>query len=166
MESTASACMCTCVLRSIWLFVTPWTVACQAPLSTGFSRQCWSGMPFPPPGYLPDPRIEPTSLVSPVLAGEFFTTELPGKLCVFDSTKIVHVFLVQGKEEVTSCVFIWKFGGSKHLQGSCPKAQTSKRFGIEKSCTRYCSLGERTTIGMRNVWKDLRGSLWNQAHTL
>ena len=62
----------------VQLFVTPWTVALQAPLPMGFSRQeYWSGLPFPSPGDLPDPGIEP---VSPALAGEFFTTELPGKL--------------------------------------------------------------------------------------
>ena len=54
------------------LFLTPWTVACQAPLSMEFSRQEYqSGLPFPPPGHLPDPGIEP---VSPALAGRFFTT--------------------------------------------------------------------------------------------
>ena len=63
-------------------FKIPWTVAHQAPLSMGFSRQeYWSGLPFPPPGDLPDPGIEP---VSPELAGEFFPTELPGK-CGFIS---------------------------------------------------------------------------------
>ena len=53
----------------VWLFVTPWTVACQAPLSTGFSRQeYWSGLPFSStPGDLPDPGIEPVSLASPAL---------------------------------------------------------------------------------------------------
>ena len=61
-------------------FVTPWTAACQAPLSVGFSRQeYWSGLPFPSPGNLPDPGIEPSSPVSPSLAGRFFTTESPGK---------------------------------------------------------------------------------------
>ena len=60
-------------------FGTPWTVARQAPLSTGFSRQdSWSGLPFPSPGDLPDPGIEPTSPVSPALAGGFFTAEPPG----------------------------------------------------------------------------------------
>ena len=55
--------------------VTPWTVACQAPLSMGFSRQEYcSGLPFLPPGDLPDPGIKPRSLVSPALAGGFFTT--------------------------------------------------------------------------------------------
>ena len=54
---------------------TLWTVAHQAPLSIGFSRQeYWSGLPFPSPGDFPDPEIEPTSLVSPALAGRFFNT--------------------------------------------------------------------------------------------
>ena len=46
----------------------------------GFSRQeYWSGLPFPSPGNLPDPRIEPESLMSPALAGSFFSNEPPGK---------------------------------------------------------------------------------------
>ena len=65
-----------CVLSRVWHIATPWTVARKVPLSMGFSRQeYWSGMPFPAPGYLPDPGMEPTSLESQVaLAGEFFTT--------------------------------------------------------------------------------------------
>ena len=60
--------------------MTPWTVAHQAPLSMGFSRQeYWSGLPFPAPGDLPSPGIQPTSLLSPALASGFFTTEPPGK---------------------------------------------------------------------------------------
>ena len=56
---------------------TPWTVAGQAPLSTGFSRQePWSGLLFPTPGDLPDPGIK---LMFPPLAGGFFTTHYPGK---------------------------------------------------------------------------------------
>ena len=62
------------------LFVTPWAIAHQAPLSMEFSRQeYWSGLPCPPPGDLPDPGIKSTSLVSPGLAGRFFTTAPPGK---------------------------------------------------------------------------------------
>ena len=54
--------------------MTPWTVAHQAPLSMGFSRQeYWSGLPFPPPGDIPDPGIEFASLMSPTLAVGFFT---------------------------------------------------------------------------------------------
>ena len=53
----------------------PWAVALQAPLSMGFSRQeCWSGLLCPPPRDLPDLGIKPVSLMSPVLAGRFFTT--------------------------------------------------------------------------------------------
>ena len=60
----------------IRLFATLWTVACQASLSMGFSRQeYWSGLPFPAPGDLPDPGIDPTSSVPPSLAGRFLITE-------------------------------------------------------------------------------------------
>ena len=82
-------CVCVCVsacsLSHIQLFVTPWTVACQAPLSMEFSRQeYWSGLPFTSPGDLPNPGIEPASLVSPALAGGFFTSwaALPYKIMV------------------------------------------------------------------------------------
>ena len=65
--------MCALVLSFIQLFATPWTVAHQAPLSLGFSRQeYWNGLPFPPPGNLPNPGIESTSLTYPALAGTFF----------------------------------------------------------------------------------------------
>ena len=59
----------------VQLFVTLWTVAHQAPLPIGFSREaCWSGLPGPPPGDLPNPGIQPASLPSPALAGGFFTS--------------------------------------------------------------------------------------------
>ena len=61
--------------------MTLWTVALQAPLSMGFSRQeYWSGLPCPPPGDLPGPGIEPTSLTSPALTGRFFTTSATWKV--------------------------------------------------------------------------------------
>ena len=55
---------CVCLLLScVQFFETPWTVACQAPLSIEFSRQeYWSGLPFPSPGDLPHPGIEPGAL--------------------------------------------------------------------------------------------------------
>ena len=59
----------------VQLLVTLWIVAHQAPLSMRFSRkESWSGFPFPPPGDLPNPGTEPSSLMSPALAGGFFTT--------------------------------------------------------------------------------------------
>ena len=64
-----------CELSHVWLFTTPWTIVHRAPPSMEFSRQeDWSGLPFPPPGDLPDPGIETTSLKYPALAGRFFTT--------------------------------------------------------------------------------------------
>ena len=64
------------LLSRVLPFVTPWTIARQAPLSMEFS---WSGLPFPPPGDLPDLGIEPMSPRALALAGGFFTTEPPGK---------------------------------------------------------------------------------------
>ena len=60
----------------VWPSMTLWTAALQAPLSMEFSRQeHWSGLPCPTPGDLPNPGIERMSLMSPTLAGGFFTTE-------------------------------------------------------------------------------------------
>ena len=65
-----------CALSPVWLSVTPWTAARKAPLSVGLSRQEYrSGLTFPPPEDLPNPRIKPTAPKSPALAGRFFTTE-------------------------------------------------------------------------------------------
>ena len=64
-------------LSHVRLFATPWTVAHQAPLSTGLSRQgYWSGLPFLPPGDLPNPGIEPRS---PTLQADSLLSEPPGK---------------------------------------------------------------------------------------
>ena len=74
------------LLSRVQLFATPWTVAYRVPPSMGFSRQeYWSGLPFPSSDDLPEPGIEPTSPAAYALAGEFFTTEPPGKprfLCI------------------------------------------------------------------------------------
>ena len=74
------SCVCLCMLSHVWLFVTPWIVAHQAPLSMEFFKQeYWSSLPFSPPGNLPDPGVKPFSLASPALAWGFLTTEPPGK---------------------------------------------------------------------------------------
>ena len=68
------ACACAKSLSHVRLFVTPWTIACQAPRFMGFSRhEYWNGLPFSSPRYLHDPGIKPASLLSPALAGGFFT---------------------------------------------------------------------------------------------
>ena len=69
---------CSCVpshFSRLWLFATPWTVAFEALLSMGSSRQeYWNGLSCPPAGGLPDPEMEITSVTSLALAGRFFTT--------------------------------------------------------------------------------------------
>ena len=83
--------LCVCILSCfshVWLFATLWTVACQAPLSMGFSRQeYWSVLPCPPPGDGPDPEIVLTSLISPALAGRFFTTST---ICHHTNMSFLH----------------------------------------------------------------------------
>ena len=78
---------------SVQHLVTPWTVACQPPLSMGFSRQeYWSGLQFPSLGSLPNPGTEPKSPASSALAHGFFTTGPPGKpLIMFNSFNMAHI---------------------------------------------------------------------------
>ena len=71
---------CACMLSLVQLFVTPWTVASQAPLSMEFLKQeYWSGLPFPTPGDLPNQEIEPASPASPALGGSSLALGLPEK---------------------------------------------------------------------------------------
>ena len=85
------------LLSRVRLFVTPWTVAYQASSSMGFSRQeYWSGLPFPPPGDLPDPGIEPGS---PALQADALTSEPLGNhpkkeaTCGFENFMLSMCFL-------------------------------------------------------------------------
>ena len=73
------------------LFVTPWTVAHQAPLSMGFPRQeYWSGLLFPSQGDLTNPGIKPLSLTSPALQAYYFITVAPGKQILGNSNHWVR----------------------------------------------------------------------------
>ena len=87
-------------LSRVRLFATLWTVAFQAPLSMGFSRQeSWSGLPFPSPGDLPDPGIEPRS---PALQADALPSEPPGK-----PKKASNYFPFPCTSMVFSSVFKW-----------------------------------------------------------
>ena len=99
------------------LFATPWTVACQAPLSMEFSRhECWSWLPCPPPGDLSDPGTEPTSPTAPALQVDSLPVEqltiLTKKagvcICTLDSFFFFGPFilslLVSGSESVCHSV--------------------------------------------------------------
>ena len=90
-QSHAVTCKCVCQsLSRVRLFATTWTVARQASLSMGFSRQeYWSGLPCPPPGDLPDPGIELKSLLSPALSGRFFTTS-----GIWEAHSYMHIYIL------------------------------------------------------------------------
>ena len=78
--------------RGVWRVT---LVACQTPLSMGFPRQeYWSGLPFPTPGDLPNPGINPASSAPPTLASEFLTAAPPGKLRRFRH----HSYLLLGTD--------------------------------------------------------------------
>ena len=112
-------------------FATLWTVAHQAPLSTGFPRQeYWSGLQCPPPGDLLDPLdpgITPVSLASPALAGEFFITEPPGKL-------LFVLRLLRSKSPRGSVDVTWGFvldrSGAHSVLLSCTAHRASLGFGL------------------------------------
>ena len=67
---SVSVCVCVCVCVCVRLFATTWTRACQTPLSMGFSRQEYCGLPFLPPENLPNPGLKLTSLASPALQAD------------------------------------------------------------------------------------------------
>ena len=99
----------------VWLFTTSWTVAQQAPLSMGFSRQEYGrGLPYPPPGDLPDPGIDSMSLPSPALAGGFFTISAIWEACCGYSGS--HFELLLSLYIKPACKTAWR---TPHLS-QCP----------------------------------------------
>ena len=98
--------------------MTPWIIAHQAPLSMEFpGQEYWSGLPFPPPGDLPDSGIEPTSLAFPALAGRLFITELTGKPGDYNcegqrplKTSNFQVWMKKINKEAFSCLVTWPRG--------------------------------------------------------
>ena len=95
--------------RRVWLSATLGSVARQAPLSLGISRQeCWSGLPCPPSRDLPDPGIKPTSLMSPALAGRFFTISTTWEAQLFWRISFLRCFpCIQ--EIYMLLAFCWNF---------------------------------------------------------
>ena len=96
------------LLQCVQFFVTLRTIALQAPLSMGFSRQeDWSGLPCPPPVDLSDPGIEPASLMPPALADVFFTTSATceASLGIWKSIKVLNE--QYGKDRILLLKSIW-----------------------------------------------------------
>ena len=111
LQSVCNACELSC-FSCVRLWATLWTVACQAPLSMGFSRQeHWSGLPFPRPADLPDPGIEPVSPASPASSGRLSTTEPPGKPVVRGGECFTYFLTLVPKSpfKPKSCIFFSSF---------------------------------------------------------
>ena len=121
-------------LSLVELFVTPWTVAHQAPPSMGFSMQeYWNGLPFPSPGDLPNPEIEPAS--PELLAGDFFTFEPVGSphenfrykynvpVLDFPNFSMLFIFFLTFNRELHSFVMtsVTLFYYQSLVHQSCPR---------------------------------------------
>ena len=107
----------------VQLFVTLWNVAQQVPLSMKFSGQeNWSGLPCPPPGDLPDPGIKPTSLLSPALAGGFFTTRDTWEALVWKGLTVFYTVIANG-----TIIDKWLvFTGVRHMDVKCAVSQPTQ----------------------------------------
>ena len=121
------------MLSYVWLFATPWTVVCQAPLSLEFSRQnYWSGLPFPSPRDVPNPGIKPEPSVSPALASGFSTTDPPGTLylfCVWYNIlfKLIIVFHLMSLRNVLFNFYLKKASFDSEVITEKKKKKRSKR---------------------------------------
>ena len=94
-------------------FATLWTLAHQAPLSMGFYRhKYWRGLPYSPPGHLPDPQAKPISLLSPTLAGRFFTTSAIWETQTWSSVQFNHSVMSDSL----------RLHESQHARSPCPSS--------------------------------------------
>ena len=110
--------------KSVWLSVILWAVAAGPCSPWGFSRQeYWSGLPYPPPGDLLDPGIEPASLMSPVLAGGFFTT---GAIWIAHFTYSSVYMFWRRKWQPTPVFFPEESCGQRSLEGHSLKGRKSR----------------------------------------
>ena len=116
--------VCWIAFCRVRLFITLWTVTHQAPLSMGFSRQeCWSGLPYLPPGDLPNPVMEPASLKSPALADRFFITSATCKYSVQFSLSVMSHSLPSH--------------GLQHIRSPCP-SPTPRACSNSCPSSRWC----------------------------
>ena len=112
-------------LSCVRLFATPWTVAYQAPPSMGFSRQeCWSGLPLPSPGDLPNPGIKPGS---PSLQEDALPSEPPGKPST-DKSKVLGALIKYPIIELSHCLAMSKSEGIPESLDCSPNHPTKAQF--------------------------------------
>ena len=136
-----------CVLNHfscVQLFATLWTIASQTPLSMGFSRQeYWSESPCPPPGDLPSSRMEPASLVSPALAGGFFTTSASWEANGNNSSS--HLLCARGRAQYATGGE-WRNSSRKNeeaepKQKQCPVVDVTGDESKVQCCKEQCCIG-------------------------
>ena len=110
----------------VWLFETLWTIACQAPLYMGILQaEYWSGLPCPPPGDLPNLEMEPTSLMSPELAGVYFTASATWEALIQDTR--IHYKGRDRKEYVTCYPKFHGTKGKKKLEWVVRKKKKTRK---------------------------------------
>ena len=136
--------------RCVLLLATPWMVAGQAPLSMGFSRQEYrSGLPFPPPTDLPNPRSELTSLMCPEVASGFFTTsaawEAPAHTLADTMCMCVYYLLSRVQLSMTA----WAIAHQASLSMAFSKQEYRKESESEiaQSCPTLCDAMEGSLPG-------------------
>ena len=125
------------------LFVTLWTVARQAPLSKGFSRQeCWSGLPFPPPGHLPDPRVKPPLCVYCIGRQILYHQRHPGSPCLRDFLPILKQKSIEKLDSICSVQFLTKVSilFRKYLSYCTSVLTELNIFGCKHIWKKYCFL--------------------------
>ena len=127
---------------------TLWTVAHQAPLSTGFSRQeSWGGLPCPSPRDLPDPGTEPMSLMSPALAGRFFITKATcdsGPVNKFISTECARG--CKGQWKLAELVRAWDWETPPQSSLFWRRWRFTRCFGVRKGTSSHISFRRATVM--------------------
>ena len=117
-QQVMPVCLLRC-FRGVRLFVTPWTVACQAPLTAGSSRQeYWSGLPCPPPGIFPAEGLN-LHLTSPALAGRFFTTSATWEAL---RQQCLHQISLQANHRIQSVPYSSGESDCSYSPGSSPSS--------------------------------------------
>ena len=147
----------------VWLFATPWTVARQAPLPVGFSRQeYWGGLPCPPPGDLPNPGIEPGSLMSSALAGGSLLLEPPRKHNLTVERSTIRLFGGSDVKYRAWRMFKWKWvqvkneGKCRNEREACACETTTRSIWLRTQVAGGWATGRNTAAEVRQ-WSGHEG---------
>ena len=133
-----------------WLFVTLRSIARQAPLSMGFSRQeYWSGLPCPPPGDLPDPSFKLASLMPPALGGEFFTISATWE-AQHTGSRLVRFIPAEASRDAQ---------GREH-HSKLKKTDTGELLFLESFCCDLCDLQQSDLFKLQFLHQKLEIKAW------